>query len=387
MKMKNYIIALISMILIGAGFTSCNEKIKLSGEFEETAVVYGLLDQADSVHYIKITRAFIGNGNSNSFDIAQIPDSNYFDHTYMEVTIEELKSNGATGRTWVLDTVTVPNKDQNGVFYAPDQRLYYFNTGANDNATINASQEPLLEGATYKLKIVVNKGLAKEFEVTAQTGIVTGIGTTTDAPTFRFQFAKNSQVTGLYNNPAIGVVTGNSSVINTSLTVTYKEYHGADSSYKSFDWNLGEYEVDQAGSSMSVGTNGQSFFELVAASCSTSDPSVFKRNLEGITVKVVGGGEEFYNYMLVNQPSSSLAQSKPTYTNLTATGEHPVVGIFSSRFTHEVYHPYVDPAAQNYRCIDQNSAFELCAGPITGIYLFCSNHAFDISQNKPWACN
>ena len=55
---------------------SCNEKINYIGEFKETAVVYGLLDHADSIHYVKINRAFIGPGNA--IDIAQIPDSNYF---------------------------------------------------------------------------------------------------------------------------------------------------------------------------------------------------------------------------------------------------------------------------------------------------------------------
>jgi hypothetical protein len=39
---------------------SCNEKVKLVGNFQETAVVYGLLDQADSLHYIKITGLLLG---------------------------------------------------------------------------------------------------------------------------------------------------------------------------------------------------------------------------------------------------------------------------------------------------------------------------------------
>ncbi len=39
---------------------SCNEQIELSGDFKETTIVYGLLDHSDSMHYVKITRAFIG---------------------------------------------------------------------------------------------------------------------------------------------------------------------------------------------------------------------------------------------------------------------------------------------------------------------------------------
>ena len=69
--------------------------------------MYGLIDQADSVHYIKITRAFIGPGNS--LEYAQIPDSNYF--KTVNATITE-KINGNTGRTWTLFDTTILNKDQ-----------------------------------------------------------------------------------------------------------------------------------------------------------------------------------------------------------------------------------------------------------------------------------
>ena len=70
-KIKKYLF----FIFISLGLVvlnSCNEKVKLVGNFQETAVVYGLLDQADSLHYIKINRAFIGPGNA--LEIAQIPD-------------------------------------------------------------------------------------------------------------------------------------------------------------------------------------------------------------------------------------------------------------------------------------------------------------------------
>ncbi|MFM7666698.1 MAG: hypothetical protein ACKO7D_00755, partial [Bacteroidota bacterium] len=76
---------------------SCNEKINYIGEFKETAVVYGLLDHADSLHYIKINRAFIGPGNA--LDIAQIPDSNYF--SQVDATVSEYLD-GNLVRTWEL---------------------------------------------------------------------------------------------------------------------------------------------------------------------------------------------------------------------------------------------------------------------------------------------
>lgn len=72
-----YFIYLSLLIIGGFSMSSCEEDIILDGDFVETAVVYGLLDQADSIHLIKITRAFIGPGSA--LDNAKIPDSSYFD--------------------------------------------------------------------------------------------------------------------------------------------------------------------------------------------------------------------------------------------------------------------------------------------------------------------
>ena len=78
---------IISLFFAGSFlFSSCEEDIILDGDFVETAVVYGLLDQADSIHFIKITRAFIGPGSA--LDIAQIPDSSYFNQ--VEATVSEV---------------------------------------------------------------------------------------------------------------------------------------------------------------------------------------------------------------------------------------------------------------------------------------------------------
>ena len=77
----------LSLLFLAALFLqSCSEDLKLAGDFKETAIVYGLLDQADSLHYVKITRAFIGPGNA--LDIAQIADSSYFDQ--VDATISEV---------------------------------------------------------------------------------------------------------------------------------------------------------------------------------------------------------------------------------------------------------------------------------------------------------
>lgn len=377
--MKLSLLFFVTALIAVAGLQSCSEDLDITGDFKETAVVYGLIDKSDSVHMIKITRAFIGPGNS--LEISQIPDSNYFQN--LSATITE-RINGNTARVWQLFDTTVTTKETDGVFYAPEQIVYAFYTGSKDNSASPTGQ-PLLDNATYELHIVINEGQGNEFEVFGETEIVTGISTNTDASTFQFKFAKNSTTTGEYTNSGIAVNTGNSSIVNTRLKIHYWDFIGVDSVEQVIDWNLGENEV--TGTSMTFAATGVIFYELIEAKCQAGDPAVFKRNLKGLTVQVVAGSYDLYNYILVNEPSSSLAQNKPTFTNLTATNDHPVVGLFSSRYTLSVFHPMKHETTQNIRCIDRNSTAELCIGPLTGQYLFCSQQPLDIATNQSYACN
>ena len=123
MKLGSLKISFLSIPILLLFLYSCNEKINYVGEFKETAVIYGLLDHADTIHFIKINRAFIGPGNA--LEIAQIPDSNYFDQ--VDATISEYMD-GNLIRTWELRDTLIQNKDTNGVFYAPEQKVYYFKT-------------------------------------------------------------------------------------------------------------------------------------------------------------------------------------------------------------------------------------------------------------------
>jgi hypothetical protein len=382
-KIKKYLCFIfISLVLIV--LNSCNEKIKLIGDFVETAVVYGLLDQADSLHYIKINRAFIGPGNA--LEIAQIADSSYF--TNVDATISEYL-NGNLTRSWLLRDTILDNKDPNGVFYAPEQKVYYFKTMPTGfNGVIQTSTNPQMTSlnpqAIYKIDIVINNGA---FSVSGETELVRGITSAAATQNFNFKFAINP---GEYTSTGITVSsTGNSYVLNTQLKIAFNEWENNTYSEKSFFWKLGEADVLPSPSSSKIFTaNGETFYDLMKSNC-TENSSISKRTFKGVTIKITGGAEELYNFIAVNKPSSGLAQSKPTYTNLTATNGKRVIGIFSSRQTVEIYHPfYVSPQQSYLRALDKKSTRELCQGPITGLYLFCSNHPGDnvVNQEESYAC-
>lgn len=374
MKMKNYILSLFSVATMIAVLSSCNEDIDLTGDFKETPVVYGLIDEADSVHMLKITRAYIGPGNS--LEYAQIPDSSYFPN--VTATITE-KFGAVTGRTWTLFDTTVLNKETDGIFYAPEQKLYAFYTHSNDNSD-NPTGQPLLPNATYELVVNINNG---EVIVTGQTQIVSGVSSSAGIATKHFQFADGAGITGEYKSTGMSVSPGNARIVDARLIARYEEFNGGTSiGYDSFEWQLGDREVD-LGATQTFTLNGESFFQLMKSNCEASTQTVDKRNFTSMTIKVVGGSDDLHNYILVNQPSSALAQSKPTFTNLSVTDGHEVIGIFSSRQTYTYTVNFID-VSQFVRCLDRNTTHELCQGPITGLLAFCSQHSLDWQES--YAC-
>lgn len=369
--------------LLFFGLSACEDDIKLDGDFVETAVVYGLLDQADSIHYIKITRAFIGPGSA--LDNALIADSSYFEQ--VEATVSEVV-NGQVTRTWQLQDTIVQDKDTNGIFYAPEQKAYYFKTlPTGPLEAIQTSTNPLLSSlkptATYRFKAIINGG---EFEVSGETELVHGMTSPTASQNFTFKFANDP---GIYVPSGVAISnSGNAFIASAHLDVLFNEHQGAVKTEKSFRWKLGEANVEPY-SSRTFTAAGKTFFDLITSNI-TTDPSIDKRTFQGFNIIITGGAEDLYNYMAVNKPGSSLAQSKPSYTNLNVTNGKRVVGIFSSRQTLTFYKPFYTSPQQAYiRAIDKKTTRELCSGPITGNLLFCSNHPGDnvVGQEESFACN
>lgn len=372
--MKN-VLSFFTSFLIGVVLlSSCKEEVDLIGGFQETAVVYGLLDQSDSLHYIKINRAFIGPGNS--LEIAKIPDSNYFEQ--VDAKIEEFV-NGSKIREWQLRDTLVENKETNGVFYAPEEKLYYFATRkckANGDQQLNAGStsdllSSLNENASYKLTVSVNDG---KFEVTGTTSLVKDISSPTIEPVnYRFDFINND---GSYGQSLIKVNSGNASIMNTTMEVKFIEMEkGVDTSLVTYKWNLGESEVDPNGFKMFT-VGGQTFYDLIKKNCSTN-PSINRRRFYSLKMIMTGGSEELLNYIAVNKPASTLAQNKPSYTNLSVTNGFKVAGLFSSRYTYSVEKLYLNPFNNSLRMMTVESVEELCLGPITGNLFFCSQHPAD----------
>ncbi len=115
MKKVFFLFALVSML----SFNACETDFDVTAEWKDITVVYGLISQNDSLHYVKINKAFLGEGNALTY--AQEADSaSYLNN--LEVRIIE-KAGSTETRSFNLDTTTVFNKEE-GRFSAPEQVDY-----------------------------------------------------------------------------------------------------------------------------------------------------------------------------------------------------------------------------------------------------------------------
>lgn len=114
---KIFLLAAIGSIL--GFFNSCSTDFDVVAPYKEIIVVNGLLNPLDSVHYINVGKAFLGEGDV--YAMAQQVDSvNYAD--ILDVKMERIV-NRSVVETFTLDRTTEIPKEP-GVFAYPYQVLY-----------------------------------------------------------------------------------------------------------------------------------------------------------------------------------------------------------------------------------------------------------------------
>lgn len=336
----------------------CETKFSVNGDSIEKPIVHFLLDQGETYHFLKLNKTFLKDGDANTY--AKDPQNSYFDNVVATVT--EVK-NGNEVKKWILKDTMIHNK-KSGVFYYPNQKLYYFK---------EANLDP---DGLYKLKININDG---QFIVTGQTELVKGVSISYPTHNMSFKLADNNVELNGYKAASVRF-TPNDDVplYKAQIRFDYEEYTATDSSEKSLYWNVGQ--IDKSDISPTVGAvsaNGEGFYVFLQNSIK-KDPNVVRRNVRGMAVILTAASNDLYTYMLTSQPSSSsFTQSKPKFSNVDGG-----LGIFASRLTVTQYKAAFTPPI--IRALDINSTKELCLGQYTGALKFCSDLSAD--SGFPFYC-
>ena len=322
-------------ILIAATIilSQCKNDFEVNDNWKDISVVYGLLNSTDSIHYIRLSKAFLG--DEDAYVMAQVSDSLIYPNA--TVKIEE-RINGNLINTY--NCVKVDTIREDGVF-AKNNIVY------KTQATL--STDPT---AIFKLVIIANGK-----EITAETALIQNFTVfpisnpvSMSATTNKLFISWNTPKMGRIFEPTVrffyyDIISTNS---NTS-TDTIKKY---------IDIPLGSKTSTnkEGGETMSCELVGNSFLNEVANTL-TYNPQLIKRVVAkgSIEVRISVGSDDMYTYIQVTQPSSGIVSERPAFSNISNG-----LGLFSSRFLK--ISPTIKPE------LSSNTLDSLSKGIYTGPY-------------------
>ena len=305
---------------------SCSTKFSTAAPYKNIAFIYGILDIGDTAHYIRIEKAFLDNTKS-AIVMAQVPDSSYYSDISVQIKLVNNSSQ-------TVDHVIVPVRvdlnsegyqKQSGAFFTSPNYAYKFKNQLD---------------TTYSYRVVVTNTVTGEVD-SATTPIITN-----DANAFYIQnyFADHQPLnfakTGIYNT---FVFTGYAAAYGQMYEghIVFNWYDSnltnGQETRRSYDWTFATTNVSYPISSNELFTftiPNLNFYNAIATGMGPA-PANTVRLLDSCDIYVYAGGNEMYNYSVVNAAQNSGLTSdevKPNYTDIfSSKGVGSAYGLYSTR--------------------------------------------------------
>lgn len=308
--MKKLIFCLV--VIVGIQF-SCSNDFDLIDDWKDITIVYGLLNQNDDTHYIRIEKAFL-DPTTSALVLAQNADSIYYNN--ISVSLEEW-NNGTVNETFTLTRVDGNDEGfprEEGIFVTTPNYLY-------------KTDVDLDEDKTYRL--VINKGGGADDIVEASTDItgeVNYVVPLVDIP-LRLDYAREFDVRWFGDEK--------SQIYDFTIRFRYTEApfdNQANVTNKTLDWvrfkNLAPDEANKVDFKM----RGDEFYKFLENNIAV-EPSTI-RKLQGIDFVIDAGGLTLKRYIDAGTVNTGIAsgQNIPEYTNVSDGGR----GVFSSRYSQTI---------------------------------------------------
>lgn len=281
-------------------FTACEADFDVNAEWEETTVVYGLLDAGKYLQKIKISKAFLG--KMDAMQMAQYADSINFDSGELDVKIVRAKNNGNTD-TIILNEALISRE---GGDFNDSIMIYTFD---NDNfLSANPVYELVIENNITGNKVSSTTSIISDFKFDSRF--------TNSLPEFKFGFYTN----GDYSHSTItwDDSNDNGKIYQLDLVINYTE-NGVIKQLV-FSQPL----IDDKETKMRI--EGESFFNFLRLNIEKDDTKV--RYFNSIDLVMTVGSEDLDTYIKVNKPITGIVQERPHFTNVNNG-----IGLFSSRYT------------------------------------------------------
>lgn len=297
-------------------FSACSTDIEVIGDYKETMIVYGLLDQTQPKQYIRVNKAFLGEGNALIF--AKEKDSTQFINA-LDVRLKRLSD----GKEYILKPDNSIQK-MDGLFYSGDQTnaIYSFASTGADALNATSKYTVSVTNTSTGVTATATTSLVNNFDITNPSG---ASGT--------FLFTPKNESARFYVE---WVSNRTAKMYQLIIRLNYDDYvtvNGVkDTLTKSVDWALPAHTT-AGGDGEKLGDNFSTidYLQFLGSHLSTY-PELDYRKATSMHLVIVAGGEELSTFIEVNKPSTSIVQDKPIYTNIQNG-----YGVFSGRYYRPPY--------------------------------------------------
>lgn len=342
--MKKLIPAL--ALLSTMGLYSCSEDFEVAAPYKQITVAYGVLDMADTAHYIRVQKAFMDEHKS-AIDMSKEPDSSFY--SQLDVKVVEYLGNNIT------NTITLQKVDLNN-------EGYYKQSSVKDQSFFTTPHYG------YKFKHQLNPSRDYRFIITnPQTGKVDSsdrIGIVSNDTTdktkgfdvnefnylnFTLNFSRTTQTakTSFFvNTPTNGYI------LEGYIRFHYVEQNTVTNATerRSVDYNFSTLNTEPT-SAYQPSVQNLSILAYLRAAMGVA-PANTVRYMDSCDVYFYAGSKELYSYTFVTQSQgSSLTNDniQPNYTNMLTEDALGVIGSRASRYYYNaaITEPTLDTLMNN----------------------------------------
>ena len=296
--------------LLSTFLYSCETDFDVTSDWEDIAIVYGLLDPTDTAQYIKINKAFLDKSVS-ALVIAQNPDSLYyknivvqlqqFQNSVLKKTIDLVKVDGNL-EGYVKDT---------GIFAASPNFLY-------------KTTELLDQNSSYTL-LITESDNGKV--ISSETEIINDFQVLRPTSTQKVNFSPGDNYNGQY------VSAKDAKIYGLVIRFFFREVNALDPNDfedKYVDWEIfttKRSNTTAGGQNMDYDIAGDGFYAFVNSQL-VENVNIY-RQAQKFDFMFSAGGEtlDTYNQVAIAQQGLTSGNIQPEYTNINNG-----LGIFSTRF-------------------------------------------------------
>tara|TARA_B110000459_G_scaffold197111_1_gene240078 strand:- start:122 stop:1123 length:1002 start_codon:yes stop_codon:yes gene_type:complete len=309
-------------------FAACETDFDVNAEWEETTVVFGLLDAAKDIQFIKIKKAFLGDADAEL--MASFSDSVNYIPTDLEVVLYKIDFNDTIDFVVLKDTLILKDlldvNGEPGIFSIDNNIIYYFDSPFSDNFLSSKTN------ITYSLVI---KNIKTGNIVSSTTEILNGF-TFSEGITTSNRLTFYLDETGYLSKSFKWLYHPNVEIFQFNLRFHYKE-NGLE---KELSWNQ-----TALGSNDNILTlSGEDFFhQFLATKLAALDNDDDEREFMNIDIEMTLGTQDLKTYIAVNDPITGIVQERPQFTNINNG-----IGLFSSRYTKVYPSMSLSPDSEKY---------------------------------------